>query len=241
MDDHHHASHPLFARFYAWMAPRMEAGGFGEHRAALLDGLAGEVIEVGAGTGLNFPRYPQAVSRVLAVEPEPHLRAAAETEAGRAPVPVEVVDGWADDLPAGDAAFDAAVTSLVLCSVPDQGRALAEVRRVLRPGGELRFLEHVRADGTALARTQRALDATVWPRLGAGCHLARDTVAAIEDAGFTIARLDRFRFPDARISLPASPHVLGIATAPHQPTIPSETPGVVGRTRTSSSEGGSDV
>jgi ubiquinone/menaquinone biosynthesis C-methylase UbiE len=195
----------------------MEAGGFGEHRAALLDGLAGEVIEVGAGTGLNVPRYPQAVTRVLAVEPEPHLRAAAETEARRAPVPVEVVDGWADDLPAGDATFDAAVTSLVLCSVPDQARALAEVRRVLRPGGELRFLEHVLADGAALARTQRVLDATLWPRLGAGCHLSRDTVGAIERSGFTVARLGRFRFPDGRVPLPSSPHVLGVATAPHRP------------------------
>ena len=215
MDDHH-ASHPLFARFYRWAAPRMEAGGFGEHRAALLDGLAGEVIEVGAGTGLNFPRYPRAVSRVLAVEPEPHLRAAAETEARRAPVPVEVVDGWADELPVGDATFDAAVTSLVLCSVPDQARALAEVRRVLRPGGELRFLEHVLADSTALARTQRVLDATLWPRLGAGCHLGRDTVAAIEGAGFAVARLDRFRFPDGRVPLPPSPHVLGVAIAPRR-------------------------
>src|SRR6266508_2488374 len=114
-----------------------------EHRRKLLAGLSGQVVEVGAGNGLNFTLYPETVEHVLAVEPEPLLREAAIEEAKKAPVPVEVVDGLASELPAEDASQNAAVASLVLCSVPDQAEALAEMRRVLKPGGELRFYEHV--------------------------------------------------------------------------------------------------
>jgi ubiquinone/menaquinone biosynthesis C-methylase UbiE len=208
------ASHPLFARFYAWVSPSMDRGGVVEHRRRLLSGLAGRVIEVGAGNGLNFAHYPPEVTGVLAVEPEPHLRSIARRSAERAPVPVEVVEGVADRLPAPDAAFDAAVASLVLCSVPDPDAALREMRRVIRPGGQLRFLEHVRADTPALARVQRVLDAAVWPTLFGGCHTSRDTAAAIADAGFTIERIERFRFPDGPIPTPTSPNILGSASRP---------------------------
>jgi ubiquinone/menaquinone biosynthesis C-methylase UbiE len=210
-------SHPVFARLYAWASPRMEKSGFGECRDQLLAGLNGRVIEVGAGNGLNFTHYPPEVTGVVAVEPEPRLRAIAEAEAAKAAVPVEVVDGTADRLPAADASFDAAVASLVLCSVPDVPAALAEIRRVLRPGGELRFFEHVRADTPGLARVQRMLDATVWPTLGGGCHSHRATRAAIEAAGFTIDAIERLRIPDTRIPTHTSPHILGVATAPTRP------------------------
>jgi ubiquinone/menaquinone biosynthesis C-methylase UbiE len=150
--------HPIFARIYARLSPRMEDAGAAEHRDRLLAGLAGRVIEVGAGNGLNFAHYPPTVTQVIAVEPEPYLRALALEAAERAPVPVQVVDGHAEALPVGDQSFDAAVASLVLCSVPDQARALAELARVIRSGGELRFFEHVRAEGPAMARTQRAVD-----------------------------------------------------------------------------------
>jgi len=203
--------HPLFARFYSWLSPRMERVGFGEKRDQMLAGLAGRVIEVGAGNGMNFAHYPPQVTHVLAVEPEAHLRRIAEGTVDRASVPIEVVDGVADRLPADDASFDAAVASLVLCTVPDPDGALAEIRRVLRPGRELRFLEHVRADTPGLARVQRAMDATVWPTLGAGCHTGRDTRAAIERAGFTIASIDRFPLPATRVPSPTSPHILGVA------------------------------
>lgn len=201
--------HPVFARLYPLMGKAMERGGMAQRRRALLDGLAGEVIEIGAGDGLNFPDYPATVTQVLAVEPEPHLRSLAIDRARQAPVHVEVSDGLADRLPAQDGSVEAVVVSLVLCLVPDQDSALHEIHRVLKPGGQLRFLEHVRADTAGLTWVQRALDATLWPRLAGGCHMGRDTAAAIQRCGFTIQRLDRFLFPDAR--LPNSFHIVGAA------------------------------
>jgi SAM-dependent methyltransferase len=124
----------------------IEAGGIADRRKALLAGLTGQVIEIGAGTGPGFGHYPASVTRVLAVEPERRLRRFATAAARAAPVPVEVTDGLAGALPAGDAGFDAAVVSFMMCTAPDQEAALGEIRRVLRPGGQLCFLEHVRAD-----------------------------------------------------------------------------------------------
>jgi ubiquinone/menaquinone biosynthesis C-methylase UbiE len=205
--------HPFFARFYLRMAAGRNAKGEDEYRRRMLAGLSGRVIEVGAGNGLNFPFYPEAVDQVLAVEPEPLLREAAIDNACKAPIRVDVVDGVSGRLPAGDASFDAGVASLVLCSVPDQARALAEFRRVIRPEGELRFYEHVVAERPLAAGLQRLADATFWPRVGGGCHLARDTAMAIERAGFTIESSKRFSFtPGAPI--PPIPHILGVARRP---------------------------
>nr|WP_245359217.1 class I SAM-dependent methyltransferase [Kribbella aluminosa] len=176
----------------------------------MLAGAAGRVVEVGAGDGGNFAHYPPEVSHVLAVEPEPFLRTQALRQASTAPVPVEVVEGTADGLPAGDASADVVVVSLVLCSVPDQRVALAEARRVLRPGGELRFYEHVAAEPGRLATFQQIADATLWPLFTGGCHTHRDTAAAISAAGFAIEELDRFTFPPDRVT-PAGPHILGRA------------------------------
>ncbi|GIE29448.1 methyltransferase type 11 [Actinoplanes italicus] len=207
--------HPIFARFYERLSVRMDRAGVTELRRAMVAGLSGRVIEVGAGNGLMFAHYPPAVTEVLAVEPEPRLRAAAEAAARSAPVPIRVVDGLADTLPAAGGEFDAAVAALVLCTVPDQRTALAEIHRVLRPGGGLRFLEHVLAEqpGT-LRRVQRIVDATVWPLLAGGCHTARDTAAAITSAGFTVDELHRFRFPPDGPTSPASPLIRGSATRP---------------------------
>ncbi len=203
-------SHPVFARLFARCGAVAERLGAGAHRDELLAGLEGRVIEVGAGTGLNFAHYPASVAEVAAVEPEPYLRARSTEAASRAPVAVRVVPGVAAALPFADGAFDAAVASLVLCSVPDQGAALDELRRVLRPGGELRFYEHVRAEAPSLARLQRALDLG-WPHLAGGCHTARDTVSAIERAGFTVVACRRFRFRPGVLSTPVSPHAIGRA------------------------------
>ncbi|MGH3410429.1 MAG: methyltransferase domain-containing protein [Streptosporangiaceae bacterium] len=205
-------SNPVFARIFPRLSQAMEGGGMAAHREPLLAGLTGQVIDIGAGTGASFGHYPLAVDQVIAVEPEPRLRQIATAAARTAPVPVTVIDGLASALPASAASFDAAVVSFVLCTVPDQAAALAEIRRVLKPGGLLCFLEHVRADSPGLARIQRALDATIWPRLFGGCHLGRDTTAAIEQAGFTVATLDRFLFPEARS--PVSFYLTGQATQP---------------------------
>ncbi|MFR9675019.1 class I SAM-dependent methyltransferase [Streptomyces sp. TR06-5] len=202
---------PVFSRLYARCAgPAMERAGVSEHRRRLLDGLDGRVLEIGAGNGLNFPHYPRTVREVVAVEPEPRLRGLAVRAARHdAPVPVRVVDGTAHRIPAEDASFDAAVACLVLCSVEDVPTALAELRRVLRPGGRLHFFEHVRADSARMRRVQRVLDATVWPLVCGGCHTGRDTEAALAAAGFTVTDVDRFLFPDPRS--PAATHILGTA------------------------------
>src|SRR5262249_16006183 len=141
-----------------------------------------------AGSGANFPFYAAGVTEVLAIEPEPYLREQATAAAARAPVPITVLDGVADRLPIEDGACDAAVSSLVLCSVPHQAGALAELRRVLRPGGELRFYEHVLSHERRTARAQHLVDRVFWPRAFGGCHTARDTPAAITAAGFEIER-----------------------------------------------------
>jgi SAM-dependent methyltransferase len=201
-------SHPIFARLYAASSPGVERKGGAEHRAETLAGLTGRVIEVGAGNGLNFGHYPPAVTEVVAVEPEPYLRERAHEAARAAAAAVTVVDGVADALPAEDGAFDAAVASLVLCSVPDQAVALAELRRVVRPGGELRFYEHVVAEGRRGAVQRRLDDWGVWPRLSGGCHGARDTQAAISANGWSIERVRRFDFKAGPITLP---HIIGVA------------------------------
>lgn len=198
---------------YARVSHAAEGRGQAEYRQRLLDGLRGRVVEVGAGNGLNFAHYPPEVAEVVAVEPEDHLRSLAEDAAARARVAMTVVDGTASALPVDDASCDAAVASLVLCTVPDQAAALAELRRVLRSGGELRFYEHVVAHDRRIGALQRAADATFWPRVAGGCHAARDTGAAIAAAGFVVEREERFAFRPSAI-MPAVPHILGIARNP---------------------------
>lgn len=204
-----HVRHPVFARFYDRLSRLEDRQGVAEHRRELLAGLRGRVVEVGAGNGRNFAHYPATVDEVIAVEPEPYLRRLAEREARRASVRVRVVDGVAERLPSPEASVDAVVASLVLCSVPDQQVALREMARVLRAGGELRFYEHVVAHEPRKAAVQSRLDGWhIWPRLFGGCHVARDTPVAIEQAGFVVDECRRFPFPPGRLSLP---HVLGRA------------------------------
>ncbi|MGW6278289.1 class I SAM-dependent methyltransferase [Kribbella sp. NPDC055071] len=202
---------PVFARLYARLRPRMDEAGASEYRRRLLDGLSGQVVEVGAGDGGNFAHYPAAVTSVLAIEPEPYLRGKAQQQAESAPGGIVVVNSTADRLPLPDDSVDAVVMSLVLCSVPDQVVALTEARRVLRPGGELRFWEHVAAPPGAMETFQKLLDLTIWPPLAGGCHLHRDTATAITTAGFTIATIDRFSFPPSGPD-PSRHHILGRAT-----------------------------
>lgn len=202
------SAHPVFARVWRVLSPRAMSD---DARRELLADLAGTVVEPGAGNGLNLAHYPGTVSSVLAIEPEPHLRRLAERAAQKAAVPATVVDGTAESIPASDRSCDAAVSCLVLCTVPDQARALTEIKRVLRPGGELRFYEHVVAQDRRRS-VQRWLDRTgIWPRVGAGCHLSRDTLSAIRDAGFVI---EDHRISETGIGPVTLPHIAGVARLP---------------------------
>lgn len=205
--------HPLFARIYTRMSAKAESRGQGDHRQRLLQGLAGRVVEVGAGNGLNFPYYPRTVREVVAVEPERFLRDRARESAERSPVAIRVVEGLAEAIPCEDESIDAGVASLVLCSVEDQAGALSELFRVIRPGGELRFYEHVISKRPRGAALQRAADATLWPRVSGGCHMARDTGAAIERAGFRVETCECFPYSPMPTP-PALPHILGVAHRP---------------------------
>lgn len=203
--------HPLFARFFDRFSYLLERE-LGERRAELVSGLAGRVLEVGAGNGINFRRYPPTVREVVALEPERYMRAKAKRAAAAAPVAVTVQAGVASPLEFSDASFDAAVASLVLCSVPDQDAALSELRRVLKPGGELRFLEHVRSARPGKARVQLALDgARVWPCLAGGCHCSRDTLSTIEASGFVVRDVREIDVgPGWALT---NPHMIGVAQA----------------------------
>ncbi|CAL9644765.1 2-methoxy-6-polyprenyl-1,4-benzoquinol methylase, mitochondrial [Streptomyces sp. enrichment culture] len=207
--------HPLFARCYARISVSAETRmGMAQVRERLLAGLSGRVLEVGAGNGLNFAHYPGTVAEVVAIEPERILRQLAVEAALRAETPVDVVPGAAEALPVKSEGFDAVVLSLVLCSVRDVPRALGEVRRVLRPGGQVRFFEHGQGGGRAMRLSQRALDRTVWPRLNGGCHLGRAPVAALRDAGFELGPYRQLLMPERGPVLPASYCVLGTAWRP---------------------------
>jgi ubiquinone/menaquinone biosynthesis C-methylase UbiE len=196
---------------YMRAAVSAEERGATDHRRRLLQGLSGTVVEIGAGHGLNFSLYPTEVTGVVAIEPEPTLRRQAEAAAETAPVPIRVLAGVADELPLEDASVDAAVASLVLCSVPDQQRAFAEVRRVLRPRGELRFYEHVIPNCQPKRLLLQVIDRSgLWPAIAGGCHPARDTTEAIMEAGFDIEEIERFGFSGQRFE-PLIPHILGTA------------------------------
>jgi ubiquinone/menaquinone biosynthesis C-methylase UbiE len=202
--------HPIFARVYERFVVARESEEIRERRRRLLAGLSGRILELGAGTGVTFPLYPKTVAEVIALEPEPRLRRSAEEAARSAPVPISVRAGLAQRIPEPDESFEAVVVSLVLCSVPNQAEALAEIRRVLRPNGELRFFEHVVARNRVAATIQRALEATIFPRIAGGCHPARDTAAAIRRAGFSVEDCERLGPAPKQ---PPVPFILGRAVA----------------------------
>ena len=201
------AEHRLFAALYDRMTGPLEQGVLAQRRAGLLADLGGQVLDVGAGTGANLPHF-RAASLVVAAEPDAAMRRRLAAKLAGAPVPAELTGDVAEALRQPDASFDAVVFTQVLCTVTDPDRALAEARRVLRPGGRLIVLEHVRGTGS-LARWQDRLT-PLWSRLVPGCHLGRDTAAAIERAGFTVQEAELFDpFPRW---VPARPMLQAIAT-----------------------------
>lgn len=175
-------AHRVFAAVYDRMSGPMEREILGERRQRLLGEVTGRVLDIGAGTGANLPHLRRA-ERIVAAEPDAAMRLKLNRRLDRAPVPVEVSAASAEDLPFDDSTFDAVVFTLVLCTVSDPVKALSQARRVLRPGGRIVVLEHVRGSGK-LARWQDRL-APVWSYFGAGCRPNRDTRATIEGAGFT--------------------------------------------------------
>lgn len=199
--------HRLFAALYDRFNGAMERGWMGERRARLLSGARGVVLEIGGGTGANVPHY-RDVERVLVSEPDPFMRRKLQPKLAHARVPVEMSDAGAESLPFPDESFDTVVSTLVLCTVPDQRAALAEIQRVLRPGGRLLFIEHLRGEDS-IARWQDRIE-PLWRRLMGGCHPNRDTVAAIRGSGFEIEALESF-YPPVPLS-GITPHVQGAAT-----------------------------
>lgn len=204
----------LFARVYDRVVAPMEEAGLQAWRAELLAGLTGTVVEVGAGTGANLAHYPCTVERLVLTDPVPAMLTQLRARLDQLPtgIDVEVHRASAASLPLGDGEADAVVSTLVLCSVPDPAGALAEARRVLRPGGTLVFLEHVAAEGRPdRLRWQHRLD-HVWPHLAGGCRLTRETEALIERSGFEVVGLTR---ESARKAMPViRPMIRGHALAP---------------------------
>ncbi len=198
--------HPCFGRVYPVVSRWLDRRGGSDLRTQLLAPLTGRVVEVGAGNGLNFTHYPASVTSVLAIEPEDVLRSDARRAAPAASVPVSILKARAEQLPVRGDSFDAAVVSLVLCSVADPGRALAELRRVVRPGGMIRFYEHVRSPKPIVGVIEDVVT-PVWSVFAGGCHLNRNALAMIQGAGFEIIELARFPFAGVT-------HELGTARRP---------------------------
>jgi|SRR5215218_1830355 len=199
----------IFAALYDRQLRPLERGWLGQRRGALLGELTGQVLEVGAGTGGNLAHYRHA-GKVVACEPDPAMRARLAGKLADAPVPVQLCDAAAEALPFADQSFDVVVCTLVLCTVPDLPAALAESYRVLRPGGRLAFLEHVRGRGRLARWQDRLTPLQVW--FAGGCHPNRDTQAAIADAGFAIGPLEVFEpTPNSPIT---RPFIQGAATRP---------------------------
>ncbi|HET9323426.1 MAG TPA: methyltransferase domain-containing protein [Gaiellaceae bacterium] len=182
-----------------------------ELRRALLAGLSGRVIEVGSGDGRSFEHYPAGVTSLLAVEPDPTARAGSADLVAAAAIPIEIVAGDAEALPAGDESFDAAVVMGLLCSVPEQAAALREIRRVLKPRGELRFWEHVRSENRLFRGVQHAIDSIFWTRSLGGCRTTRDTEAAIRAAGFEPETVDHGFHSSSVLTITSAPYIHGVA------------------------------
>lgn len=194
----------IFAALYDRMLAGTEEAGLRERRRALLARARGRVLEIGAGTGLNLDHYGPEVSELVLTEPEEAMARRLRARSTRG----QVVEAPADRLPFPDDSFDSVVSTLVLCTVPDQPGALAEIRRVLKPGGRLLFLEHVRSHDAGLAKWQDRI-LPIWRVVGHGCHPNRDTAAALARAGFD-AELESWRMPKA---LPiVRPVIEGVAT-----------------------------
>jgi len=200
----------LFAALYDRTLAVSEAAGLRDRRAALLAQARGRTLEVGVGTGLNLSHYGPAVTELTLAEPEAPMARRLRDRAASAPAVLRVVEAPAERLPFADGAFDTVVSTLVLCTVADPRAALGEIRRVLAPGGQLLFLEHVRAEDPAVARRQDLLE-PLWRRVAHGCRCNRDTARLMAEAGLRADRLERGRIPKATPII--RPSIEGVARA----------------------------
>jgi ubiquinone/menaquinone biosynthesis C-methylase UbiE len=200
----------FFAMTYDRQMIKVEKAGLRAYREGLLADAAGQVLEIGAGTGSNLRFYGPAVESLTLTEPETPMLRRLERKAGEQAPGATVLRAPAEDLPFEDATFDVAVSTLVLCGVDDQPRALRELRRVLRPAGQLLFIEHVRSGDPHLARSQDHMNGI--NRFVVGCDCNRPTLGTIQDAGFTITRIEHTTMP--KVPKFASPVIVGSATVP---------------------------
>ena len=203
--------HKWFASIYDRMMARAERSYMRRVREEIVGGARGRVLEVGAGTGLNFPYYNDHAEEVIATEPDPFMLEQAGRRTEEVGRPIELRQATAEELPFEDGSFDTVVSTLVMCSVGDPLQALSEVRRVLKPSGELRIYEHVRFDHAFGAFWQDIIT-PVWRWFAAGCHPNRDTASLVREAGFEFERLE-FTKPHPLIPpmVFARPHITGIA------------------------------
>ena len=200
----------FFAATYDKSMNRIEKAGMGAHRQELLGGASGRVLEIGAGTGRNLPFYGPAVGSLTLTEPETPMLRRLERHVGATAPLATVLRAPAEDLPFEDDSFDVAVSTLVLCGVTDQSRALRELRRVLRPGGQLIFIEHVRSDDDRLAHRQDRLNGL--NRFMLGCECNRPTLGSIRAAGFEVTQVESGMMP--KVPAYAAPFIAGRAAAP---------------------------
>ena len=205
--------HKWFAAIYDRMAAPEERRFMSAVREELAGGAQGKVLEIGAGTGLNFPHYRDDVE-VIATEPDPYMRQRAQRRLAESGKNIELREASAEELPFDSDSFDTVVGTLVMCSIPHPQRALAEIRRVLKAGGEYRFYEHVRYESAFGALWQDAV-LPVWRWFAAGCHPNRNTVRAVKDAGFNITQLEKTKpLPPMPPMIFSRLHVKGIARSP---------------------------
>ena len=200
----------FFALTYDRQMASTEKAGLRTFRERLLAGLTGHVLEIGGGTGANLPYYGPAVGSLTITEPHAPMLRRLERRAGERRPSARILRAPAEDLPFDDHSFDVAVSTLVLCGVDDQPRALRELRRVLRPGGQLLFIEHQRADDTGTARLQDRMN---WlNRIVVCCDCNRPTLDSIRAAGFTVAQVEHTALPKAPPFV--RPAIVGTATVP---------------------------
>ncbi|HEX8646962.1 MAG TPA: class I SAM-dependent methyltransferase [Thermoleophilaceae bacterium] len=205
----------VYGRAFAWGYDRFQAGMerefFGQIRREMLAGASGRVVEIGSGTGANLEHYPRTIEELVCTEPEEPMARRLREKAAGSGLPVRVIEAPAERLPFDDGSFDTAVAALVLCTVTDPDAALAEIARVLKPGGRFVFMEHVRAEDPGLAKWQDRLH-PLWLRFGHGCNCNRPTLENIEASSLRLETFRRGRIPKAPPIV--RPLVTGVAASP---------------------------